>query len=268
MTAPGACIEKDPVSAARLAREANEFVAAIRDAEPASYGFFAALPSLLDTRETLLELEYALDYLKADGVTVFTRYGEDNHYLGHPDFRPIWEELNRRKAVVFIHPTHAVDTKLVNSHLPQPMFDYPQETGRAAMDLITSGTLRMVPDCKIILSHAGGTLPYLINRAAVMLPHTPSDIGLSTEEIIGEARKFYFDTALSASHETLDLLYAFAKPTHILFGSDFPNAPIPAIKTFTSRFNTYKVPGGGDHAKMTRDNAEKILPRLTKRPGV
>lgn len=265
MTAPGACIEKEPTAAAKLAREANEFAAAIRDAEPKSYGFFASLPSLLDTRESLEEIAHGLDVLKADGVILFTRYGEDNHYLGHPDFHPIWEELNRRKAVVFVHPTHAVDTNLVNKNLPQPMFDYPHESGRTAMDLITSGNLRRYPDVKIILSHAGGTLPYLINRAAGMLPYTPDDIGLSAQEIIDEAGKFYYDTALSTSHETLDLLYKVAGADHVLFGCDFPNAPVPSIHFFRDLFDTYKVDGSRDQVDVTRRNALKILSGLRER---
>jgi 6-methylsalicylate decarboxylase len=151
MTAPGACIEKDPQAQAQLARAANSYAAQIRNDDPSHYGFFTSLPDLLNTELALKEIEYGLDTLKADGVILFTRYGNNNHYLGHPNFRPIWEELNRRKAVVFVHPTHAVDTNLVNKHLPQPMFDYPHETGRTAMDLILSDTLATVAkDCKIV----------------------------------------------------------------------------------------------------------------------
>lgn len=239
MTAPGACIERDSRAAARLARQSNEAAAAIRDSYPDTYGFFASLPSLLDTESALDEIAFALDHLRADGVILFTRYGQDNHYLGHSDFAPVWHELNHRKAVVLIHPTHAVDISLVNQHLPQPMFDYPHETGRAAIDLICSGRLKEVKDCKIILSHAGGTLPYLIYRVAGMLPHTPFTIGMSTEEIVQEAQKFYFDTALSANPYTLPLLLQLASPGHILFGSDFPNAPKEGIKYYTRFLDEY-----------------------------
>ncbi|KAN0117889.1 amidohydrolase family protein [Hyaloscypha variabilis] len=225
MTAPGACIEREPKAAATLARQSNEAAASIRDQHPTSYGFFASLPNLLDTKETLEELAYGVDTLKADGVILFTRYKNDNHYLGHPDFRPIWQELNRRKAVVFIHPTHPVDTHLVNNHLPQPMFDYPHETGRTAIDMLLSDTLSLTPDCKIILSHAGGTLPYLIDRVAGMLPYTPFSVNKTTTQILEEAKRFYFDTALSSNPGVLDLLLRFAAKGHVLFGSDFPNAP-------------------------------------------
>ncbi|KEF54215.1 uncharacterized protein A1O9_10011, partial [Exophiala aquamarina CBS 119918] len=114
------------------------------------YGFFASLLSLLHTELALKEIAHALDELHADGVIFFTRYGEDNHYLG--DFIPIWRELTRRKAVVFIRPIHAVDINLVNATLSQPMFEYAHETGRTAMELILSGRVDQVKDTKIILS--------------------------------------------------------------------------------------------------------------------
>lgn len=242
VTAPGPSIEKDATAAAALARAVNEAGASIRDSSPTEYGFFASVPSLLDTELVLEEIAYAYDQLHADGVILLTRYGEDNHYLGHPDFCPIWVELNRRKAVVFVHPTHAVDTNLVNKHLPQPMFDYPHETGRTAMDLIVSDTLNSVaPDCKIILSHAGGTLPYLIYRPAGMLQHTPFTVNKSTEQIVEEASRFYFDLAISSNPLTLRLLLELAKPGHVFFGSDFPNAPSEGIKYFTENFERYEL---------------------------
>ncbi|PVH95057.1 amidohydrolase family protein [Periconia macrospinosa] len=237
VTAPGPCIETDRSRAALLARQCNEYCASIVRNNPDRYGFFASLPSLLDTNACLEEIGYAIEKLGADGITLFTRYGEGHEYLGAPAFAPIWAELSRRQAVVFVHPTHPVDTALVNPSLPQPMFDYPHETGRAAIDLLTSGTLNKFPSCKIILSHAGGTLPYLIHRAAVMLPHTPVSVGMSTDEMIQLARRsFWFDTAISANPVTMKALVEFAGTGRILFGSDFPNAPREAIRTFTNGF--------------------------------
>lgn len=261
VTAPGPCIEKDNAAAAGLARDCNEYSAALRDQDPSTYGFFASLPSLLDTEATLKELAYALDVLRADGVTLFTRYGSDNHYLGHAEFAPIWAELNRRKAVVFIHPTHPVDTNLVNPYLPQPMFDYPHETGRTAMDLITSNTLRSSPQCKIILSHAGGTLPHLIFRAAEMLPLMPKAIGKTTEEILDEAREFYFDTAISSHAVTLSALFQFAKPGHVLFGTDFPNAPTEGIEYFTKQLEDYDMEPKR-REEVYSEAALELFPRL------
>lgn len=114
VTAPGPACERDPIKAASLARECNEYVAKLCSENNKEYGYFACLPSLLDIQACLKEIKYALDHLHANGVILYTRYGNDNHYLGHPHFKEIWQELNRRKAIVFIHPTHSVDTHLVN----------------------------------------------------------------------------------------------------------------------------------------------------------
>lgn len=261
VTAPGPCIEKDPLKASHLARDCNHYCSSLRKRDPATYGFFASLPSLFDTKACLAEIAYALEVLHADGVTLFTRYGDGEGYLGHEAFMPIWAELSERKAVVFIHPTHPLNTNLIHPSLPQPMFDYPHETGRTAMSLLVSNTLRTYPDCKIILSHAGGTLPYLIHRVATMLPLTPMSVGKSTEQFLEEAGWFYYDVAISSNPATLKALFEIAKPENVLFGSDYPNAPTPAIQQFTRFLEGYEV-GGVDLERVFRKNAEGLFGRL------
>lgn len=221
-TAPGACILSGQRSY-DLARKLNTCAAALRDKDPEKFGFFANLPSLLDTDAALSELKYALDTLKADGVVIFTRYGSGNTYLGHKSLEPLWAEFNRRKLVVFVHPTHPVDTTKVNPKLPQPMIDYPHETTRAAMDMITMGTLQKYRDCKVILSHAGGSLPYLISRSATPLRRTPSlagnyVVGSTHDKMMEDFRNLYYDVALSASPQVLDMLLRMVPHDHILYG--------------------------------------------------
>ena len=266
VTAPGACIEKDPVQAAKLARDCNEYCASLKQNDPAAYGFFASLPSLFDTQASLTEIAYAFDHLAADGVTLFTRYGDGEAYLGHAKFAPIWSELNKRKAVVFVHPTHPVNTHLVHPSLPQPMFDYPHETGRTAMSMLVCNTLQRFPDCKVILSHAGGTLPYLIYRAATMLPVTPMNVGKSTEQLLMEAGDFYYDLALSSNPATLKALYEIAKPGHILFGTDYPNAPTQAINRFTAFLEDFE-PEQEPLTAVLIENALVLFPRLRQYQG-
>lgn len=222
LTAPGAPITRSNKGSRQLARQANEFCAKVRDAKPASFGFFATLPDLLDTEGTLAEIKYALDVLKADGVTVFTRYGDGPFYLGHAKFDPIWAELNERHAVVFVHPTHPVDTNKVNSELAQPHLDYPHETARAAMDLLISKSRRRFPNCKVILSHAGGTLPWILPRViywrrGLSVDKIPD--GMTYDDLIADFRSFYFDLALSTSHRGLDLLLQRVPADHILYGT-------------------------------------------------
>jgi 6-methylsalicylate decarboxylase len=127
LTAPG--VQVVPLSEQpALARSVNEYAAELCSKNPQRFRFFAALPSLFSTEACLTEIAYALDVLKTDGVTLFTRYGDGNNYLGHPAFRPIWKVLNARKAVVFIHPTTAATHNLINPLLPLPFLDYPHET--------------------------------------------------------------------------------------------------------------------------------------------
>jgi 6-methylsalicylate decarboxylase len=247
---------------AKLGRQTNEFLASLRDKDPSRYGFFAAMPTLTNTAAALAEIAYALDELKADGVTLFTRYGEGHTYLGHETFVPIWKALNERRAVVFIHPTHAVDTALVARNLPQPIVDYPHETTRAATSLIASNTLKdHAADCKIILSHAGGTLPYLANRVAVL-----QDVGMldkSHEDILAEIGSFYFDVALSSSKEVIQLLLHYTRPDHLLFGTDYPYAPKKTVTKITEAFDGADLPEELKRA-INHENALRLFPRLQK----
>lgn len=224
LTAPGAVIAPTTGKRRALARKANEFAAAKRDEDANRWGFFAALPCLLDTEGALAEIQYALDVLKAEGVTLFTRYGSGNQYLGSPEFKPIWEELNSRKAVVFIHPTHPADTTRVNPLLPQPAIDYPHETTRTAVDMIITNTKRSYPHCKVILSHAGGTLSFLITRISTVSKEaaaTARIYGKSSAEIMEDFRSFYFDLALSSSEAVLKLVLDVVPHDHLLYGKAF-----------------------------------------------
>lgn len=221
-TAPGACILKGQASF-DLARRLNEYASELRDKESGKFGFFASLPSLIDTEAALAEIAYSLDVLHADGITIFTRYGDNHIYLGHPSLEPIWAELNRRKAVVFVHPTHPVDTTTVNPKLPQPALDYPHETTRSAMDMILMGTRSKYPDCKVILSHAGGALPYLITRVATPMRKAPDfaasyRMGTTHDRVLEDFRSFYFDLALSSSPHVMDMALKMIPHDHILYG--------------------------------------------------
>jgi predicted TIM-barrel fold metal-dependent hydrolase len=222
VTAPGVPIVLDIEGGRALAREINEYSAELREAQPDSFGFFASLPSLLDTEGTVTEIEYALDVLKADGVTLFTRYGNgsNSHYLGHASFDPIWSALDARNAVVFIHPTHQVNATPISPLLLQPLIDYPHETTRAAVDMIASNVTRRFPNVKCILSHAGGTLPYLISR--ISTSSNESEVllaGKTGAEIREDFRTFYFDLALSSDSAVLDMLLTLVPHERIVYGA-------------------------------------------------
>ncbi|KAL9581499.1 MAG: hypothetical protein Q9212_003867 [Teloschistes hypoglaucus] len=262
-----------PSQSIKIARQSNEYGAQLRDSDPASFGFFAMIPDPLEhTQAAVEEIAYSLDVLKADGVCLLTRYGKGNAYLGHEEYQPLWDALDARNAVVFIHPSQPADPNTVNPALPAPVIDFPHETCRAAVDLVVSNTLSTHPNCKVILSHSGGTLPYLAPRVAAIVPmilksvppphhqHTPPK---TTSQILAELQNFYFDIALGSDDLILPLLTQFAKPGHVLFGSDLPYAPRPAIDFFTGKLDEYeKRLSEEEKFAIDRGNALGLFPRF------
>ena len=260
VSTPGVTFIPDPEESASVAHSLNEYCAALRDKDPKTYGFFATVPSLEHTDLVLRELEYAFNTLHADGVTFFTRYGDGDGYLGNDLYVPVWEWLNARKAVVFVHPINNKNGTLFNDNLPMPAFDWPHETGRTAMDLILHRRLYQFPDVKIILSHAGGTLPTLTRRSTII---AQPEFGekMSAEDIVDQAKRFYFDLALSGSAEVLPLILGFARKDHVLFGSDYPHAPVPYSNEFTKFVDEYEM-SEEKRKEVYYGAAEKLFPRL------
>ncbi|KAI4189027.1 MAG: hypothetical protein LQ348_003850 [Seirophora lacunosa] len=262
LSAPGAMIAGDPPKVRALARQWNEYAASIRVDQPDRFGFFGALPGLTDMQGAIAEIKHTLDHLDADGITLFTSY--DGKYLGAKEFEPIWAELDRRRAVVHIHPVHSRGAPFTSPFLPQPLIDFPHESTRTASDLVLSGRKRQYPNCKIILSHAGGTLPYISERLVALgnsiFASTRDDNSPRGDQIMDDLKTFYFDLAISGSANVLDTLLKWAPPHHILYGSDFPFAG-GAEHSFDSKLENYimDVPL---RQMCYRDNALTLLPRL------
>lgn len=265
VSTPGVTHISDPEQSAKVAREMNAYAASLRDDNPTN-GFFATLPSLEHTHLVLQEISYAFDVLKADGVTLFTSYATPQGYLGHPEYVPVWEELNRRKAVVFIHPINNVAAVYFDERLPMPAFDWPHETGRTAMDMILNRRLQQFPNVKIILSHGGGTLATLIQRATMVALPEFGEV-MTADGIISQAKQFYFDTALAGSQEVFPMILKFAEPGHLLFGSDFPHAPEILSKGLTEFVDGFQM----DYERKREiyyKAAFSLFPRLEKRFSV
>jgi predicted TIM-barrel fold metal-dependent hydrolase len=247
-----------PTKAATLTREVNDYLASLRTEHPTQIGFFASLPSLEDTKTCIEEIRYALDDLHTDGVLLFTSY--NSKYLGHPDFESVWAELNARGAVVFTHPTieGAAENCIQEPFtISPPLLDWTHETSRAAMHLIRTNTPRRFPDCRIILSHGGGTLPFIAGRMADLQTRIS---GKSEEEFLEDARRFYFDIALVGPPVTpLQLVLEFAESGHVLFGTDFP---FVAAEGAARRWEGVTVDGGENLVMETRNAAQVLFPRL------
>lgn len=241
----------DDEQARTLARKVNEFGAELVKDRPDRFGFFASLP-LPDVDGAVAEAAHALDELDADGVVLMSNVR--GRYLGDPSFESLWAELERRDAPVFIHPDAPPMAMLEG--LPSPLLDFPFDTTRTAVHMVANGVLRRHPGLRVILSHAGGFLPYAAQRFTYAAAFND---GITPETVMEDLRRFYFDTALSSTPYSLPSLTAFADPTRIVFGSDYPFAPSPRV--FSEQLDTSDL---DDELKaaINRDNAERLFPRL------
>jgi len=242
----------DDAEARAMARDVNEYAAAMVRSHPRRFGFFATL-CLPDMRGSLIELEHAFDTLGADGVVLLAN--NRGVYLGDKSFDPLFEELNQRKAVVFVHPSFVPGLEPLPG-IPTFVADFLLDTTRAAILLARSGTLDRYPDLKVILAHAGGIVPYAAYRmsAAASPSGNPFDG-------VAQLKRFYFDTALSGSPTALPSLLAFAETDHVLFGSDFPFAPAPVVRAFTGMYEAFAMTDP-QRRSIDRGAAGQLFPRL------
>jgi predicted TIM-barrel fold metal-dependent hydrolase len=208
----------DVEAARRLARRWNEQGAKIVQNRPDRFGMFAVIAPP-DMDGALAEIEYALDTLKADGVSLLTNY--DNLYAGDPAFAPMLEELNRRKATVFIHPTVSISGRVLPDIMPQ-VIEFPFDTTRAIVSLVINGVTVKYPDIKFIFSHAGGTTPFLANRIDRILARRPDKAEMFPGGAVDAIRKLYVDVASSSSTAAIAALRELMPMDRILYGSDAP----------------------------------------------
>lgn len=242
----------DDLAARALAREVNDFAASVVTRHPGRFGFFATL-TLPDVDGALAEAAYALDHLNADGVVLLTNVG--NCYFGDAAWEPLMAELNRRKTVVFIHPCDLPGPSVPG--IPPFAADFLLNTTRAAINYAKSGALERYPDLKIILSHGGGFVPYAAERIARICAADGSNAaGLA------RLRQFYFDTALTSSPYALPSLLAFANPSHITFGSDWPYAPKARSLHFSKLLDAFELTDGQRQA-IDQGNASRLFARFT-----
>ena len=248
LTAPGlAGWAEDEL--APMTRRVNEYVAGLVAARPDRFGNLAYLP-LPDLESAVAEACFALDTLGADGVTLLSNYGD--RYLGDPWLEPLWAELDRRAAVVLVHPTRLTQPELKG--IPGPIVDFPFGTTRAAVQMVTNGVLDRHPNVRVILSHGGGFLPYAAHRFAALAaagrPGSPRSetFEADTQTILANFRRFYLDTALASSPCSIPSLQAFADPARLLYGSDFPYAPGGVGGQFTAMLDTSPLLSVADHS--------------------
>ncbi len=246
----------DPAQSRRLARACNDYGASLVQQHPTRFGLFAALP-LPDVDASLTEIAYAFDTLKSDGIGLYTSYGST--WLGDPSFRPVMAELNRRKALVTVHPT-AADCCRNLAYAPgvgPGTIEYGTDTTRAILGIAFSGDATRFPDIRFIWSHAGGSAPFLAGRIEGASGNARAAL---PDGFIAAAKRFHYDTAGASNRGALISLRELVAPSQIVFGTDFPSAGsgVPLVKALadTRLFTDMELQAVG------RGNAVRLLPRF------
>ena len=244
----------DAEAARRTARQCNDYAAELARSHQRRFGLFSALP-LPDTEGSLREIEYALDVLKADGIGLLTSYGDK--WLGDPSYQPVFEELHRRKAVVFMHPTTPNCCRTLMPGIATVMAEVPQDTTRTVISLLFSGAFTRFADIRFIFCHAGGSVPVI---AARMTQYGPKDlIEKLPHGVDYELKRLYYDIAVSGHRPAIAALTSFVPTNQILFDSDFPYRGLGE----TAGTMTQLGLSAADLRAIGRENALALLPRLS-----
>jgi predicted TIM-barrel fold metal-dependent hydrolase len=251
--APVAFWYGDREAAARMSRRVNEYAADLVRNYPGRFGHFAIIP-LPDTDASLREIEYAYSVLKADGIALLTSY--DDKWLGHPDYQPVFKELNRRKAVVFVHPTTPLCCRTLLPDVPPVILEIPQDTTRAVTNLVFTGTLAKFHDIRFIFSHAGGDVPMVVGRMQQYAPKSVAEKAPNGIEY--ELKRHYYDIAGTAYGPAIAALKSLVPTTQILFGSDNPFVPLAETAEGIMQLGF----SADDLERIGRNNALTLLPRL------
>jgi predicted TIM-barrel fold metal-dependent hydrolase len=220
ISAPGVSFD-DAATAARLARLVNDYGAGMKRDHPGRFGFFASLP-LPDIDRGLAEIAYALDELHADGIGLMTSYFD--RWPGHPAFVPLFDELNRRKAIVYFHPTTAACCGNLQSELHAGFLEFPFDSTRAIASLLYSGTFTRCPGIRFIFSHGGGALGAVHSRLLAQAAQ-PAFAGRFPQGALYELQRLYYDVASVTNKPSFAALEALIPHSQLVLGTDFPLGP-------------------------------------------
>ena len=242
-------------TARTLARECNEYAARMTKDYPGRFGFFAAIP-LPDSEGSLREAEYALDVLKADGIGLVSSY--NNQWPGDAAFTPVFEELNRRKAVVFIHPAVPGCCDHLMPGIPTSTIEFLFDTTRAITSFLVNGTFSRFPDIRFIFCHAGGTMPMVAARTAAFIQRHKDIADRLPNGAAFELRKLYYDIANSTNASSMAALINLVPTSQILFGTDFPYVSPESTADGLDHFGLQAT----ELKAVNRENAMRLFPRL------
>jgi predicted TIM-barrel fold metal-dependent hydrolase len=252
----------DDTAARALTQEMNEYAAGLRRDHPGRFGHFASLP-LPDIEGALAEIAYALDELGSDGVTTETNV--HGAYLGDPRFEPVWAELDRRKAVVFVHPTSPPAHQAVSLGRPRPMLEFLFDSTRTVSDLAFTGVFTRHTGIQWLFTHGGGTLPLLADRMELFrilfLGGDPND-----PTVQEQLRGLWYDMAGSPFPNQIPALVAAFGSEKLLYGSDYCWTPAAGALAQLASVDAAVQPDGQTWRALTTRNAARLLPRLAATP--
>jgi predicted TIM-barrel fold metal-dependent hydrolase len=252
---PGTWFGLDAADAGRMVRVCNDYGAEIVRDYRGRFGLFATL-SMIDIDATLREIEHALDVLKADGIGLQTNYGDK--WLGDETYRPVLEELNRRKAVVYVHPLVAACCGQLSVGGFPALIEVPHDTTRTVTSLLLSGTFARLRNIKWLFSHAGGTIPMLAGRIDAFYARRDDVMEkIAPEGILAELGRLNYDTANATSAPAMAALTKLVSATHITFGSDYPYFGLDQIEAL----RRLGLPPA-DLQAIESGTARRLLPRL------
>ncbi len=239
----------------KLARGCNEFAAKLVQDHRGRFGMFACIAPP-DVDGSLREIEYALDTLKADGIALLTSYHDQ--YLGDPAFLPVFEELNRRKAVVYVHPTTPDCCRALIKGIPPSTIEYATDTTRTISSLIfgQGGTAFTCPGIRFIWSHSGGTLPFLTGRL-IRLASERKDARMP-DGPIPILQRFFYEVAQGNTPGQLAALMKLVSVSQVMFGTDYPFRPGQEAVDGVANYG-FSV---ADRHAIESGNAHKLLARL------
>jgi predicted TIM-barrel fold metal-dependent hydrolase len=251
-------LDAQPGHIRQVVRACNEHMAGLVRDHPSRFGSFAALP-LPDVDGALEEIAYAYDVLKVDGIGLFSNQG--GRYLGDPMFDEVFAELNRRKAVVFVHPAHCEAPEETHLEAPDAIVEYVFDTTRAVVNLLYNGTLERNPDVRMIFSHGAGAAPYILTRITG-LDNNPK---AGVNDAVKAMKALYYDTTSATMHCTLRCIQELADLSHIVWGTDMPFLHGPRLRAEVHHWEDYPGFDPAAKAAIERDNALQLLPSLAAR---
>jgi predicted TIM-barrel fold metal-dependent hydrolase len=252
---PGVWFDAGAEKAHDMARLACDFGADMVRSHPGRYGLFAPL-SMLDTDATLKEIEYVFDTLHADGINLQTNYGDK--WLGDAAYKPILEELNRRKATVYVHPLVAGCCGRISVGAFPAVIEVPHDTTRTVTSLLLSGSFAHQRDIKWLFSHAGGTIPFLAGRIEAFYDRAGNVGSFAPDGIEAELRRLYYDTANATHPAAMAALMKLVPVSQITYGTDYPYFPLNQI----DNLRQLNLPAA-DFTAIASGNAARLVPRLS-----